>query len=188
MGGVSQDIRDCLCGISRRGMRDTMTDKELKKLSRNDLLEMLLQQSTELQQTRRQLEEAQAALAKRKIILDQAGSIADASLQLNGVFEAAQKACEQYMENIQTLSQRQEEVCAKREEESRVKAEALINAARKQQAAMVRDTQTKCDEMIAKAETDAQAYWDQVYGKLQAFVAEHAELERMLAIMKPRTS
>ena len=37
-------------------------------------------------------------------MLEQVGSITEASLQLNGVFEAAQKACEQYLENVQRLA------------------------------------------------------------------------------------
>lgn len=45
------------------------------------------------------------------IKINQAGSIAEASLQLNQVFEAAQQAAEQYLENIRSLSGRQEQVC-----------------------------------------------------------------------------
>ena len=43
--------------------------------------------------------------------IDDAGSIAEAALQVNGVFEAAQKACEQYIDNIKNLSKRQEVIC-----------------------------------------------------------------------------
>ena len=43
---------------------------------------------------------SQKELASRQIRLEQAGSIAEAALKLNGVFEAAQAACNQYLENI----------------------------------------------------------------------------------------
>ena len=37
-------------------------------------------------------------------MLSQAGNIAEAALALNGVFEAAQKAADQYLENIQMMA------------------------------------------------------------------------------------
>lgn len=107
-----------------------MTDRELRKLSRADLLELLVEQMKENDQLHAQLEAAQEQLAERKIELDKAGSIAEASLQLNGVFQAAQDACAQYIENIEQLSARQEQVCAQ----------------------MQRETQVKCDRMIAEGQ------------------------------------
>ena len=68
-----------------------MTDKELKNLSRRDLLEMLIEQSKELQRLREKLAETEALLEKKEISISNVGSIAEAALQLNGVFEAAQE-------------------------------------------------------------------------------------------------
>lgn len=85
-----------------------MTDKELRRLSRADLLEMLIDQSKELQELRKETEELRAELQKREIAISQAGSIAEASLMLNGVFEAAQAACQEYVENTCKLYGHQE--------------------------------------------------------------------------------
>lgn len=87
-----------------------MTDKELRKLKRSELLEMLIEQQKELNDVKKQLEEAKARLESRDIAIRQAGSIAEAALQLNGVFEAAQKAADQYLENIRKLSGEQEQI------------------------------------------------------------------------------
>lgn len=95
-----------------------MTDKELRKLSRSVLLEMLLEQGRENDRLRAQVEQLQRQLSDRQLKIDQAGSIAEASLQINQVFEAVQVAAEQYLENIRTLSGRQEQICRQREEES----------------------------------------------------------------------
>lgn len=70
-----------------------MTENELRKLSRSDLLQMLLDQSKELEAVKQKFAAAEAALRDKQIIIDEAGSIAEASLQLNGVFAAAQAAC-----------------------------------------------------------------------------------------------
>ena len=91
-----------------------MTDKELQKLSRSALLEMLLEQSRENDRLRAQVEKLARQLSDRQFKIDQAGSIAEASMQINQVFESAQAAAEQYLENIRTLSGRQEQKAPKR--------------------------------------------------------------------------
>lgn len=77
-----------------------MTKKQLKRLRRSDLLEMLLALSKENDQLRQELTDANKQLAEKKICIEEAGSIAEAALKLNGVFEAAQAACEQYLQSI----------------------------------------------------------------------------------------
>lgn len=163
-----------------------MTENELRKLSRAELLEMLLKLSTENQQLNEKLEIAEAELHNRQIKIDTAGSIAEASLQLNGVFEAAQAACRQYTENIESLCQRQEVICSRLEEESRAKANALLLAAKKQQIAMMHDTEVQCAEMTRQAKAQSEAYWNEVFGKLEKFYAEHVELRDLLGIMTQR--
>lgn len=92
-----------------------MTDKELRRLSRRELLEMLIAQMEENQRLKQRIEEAEKKLASRQIVMDQVGSIAEAALALNGVFEAAQAAAEQYLENVQNLGEKKEKVLAAEE-------------------------------------------------------------------------
>ena len=84
-----------------------MTDKELRRLSRSELLEMLIAQTEENSQLKIRLEQADAQLRDRRIEIDKAGSLAEAALSLNGVFQAAEAAAQQYLENIQRISSRQ---------------------------------------------------------------------------------
>lgn len=81
-----------------------MTDKEVRKLSRAELLEMMVAQGKEIERLQAQLDKARQQLADRRIEVQQAGSIAEAALRLNGVFEAAQRAADQYLENIRHLA------------------------------------------------------------------------------------
>jgi hypothetical protein len=83
-----------------------MQDKKnpLKKLSKLQLLELLAQQERELQALKKELEEKTAALEDRQIRIEKAGSIAEASLKLNEVFEAAQRAADQYLESLKAVS------------------------------------------------------------------------------------
>lgn len=91
-----------------------MTSKQLKKLSRAELLEMLIAQSKEVESLKQQLQEANEKLADKQIIIENAGSIAEAALRLNGVFEAAQNAAVQYLENIKNPAG----VCAETKEKN----------------------------------------------------------------------
>lgn len=77
-----------------------MTEKELRRLSRMDLLEMLLEQSREVERLQTELETVKKQLQDRRIMEQEAGSIAEAALRLNKVFEAAQQAADQYLENV----------------------------------------------------------------------------------------
>jgi polysaccharide deacetylase 2 family uncharacterized protein YibQ len=64
---------------------------------------MLLDSRKENEELKRQLREANIKLNDRRIMLDKAGSIAEAALQLNDVFELAQKAADQYLENVKKI-------------------------------------------------------------------------------------
>lgn len=77
---------------------------DLRKLGRRELLEMLIEQSEEVLALQKQLDEANAALAEKNIAIDKAGSIAEAALALNGVFDATERACRQYAENARRQS------------------------------------------------------------------------------------
>lgn len=123
-----------------------MTEKELHKLRKQDLLQLLLTQGREAAELQAQIKNLSVSLteaeagnerlkakldekdelieklksrldekdaridkwkrvlkawrANRQIELEEAGSIAEASLKLNKVFEAAQKAADQYLYNL----------------------------------------------------------------------------------------
>ena len=80
-----------------------MNQKDLKRLSRRDLLEMLLELSKENEQLRQRNSELENQLADRMLTLTNSGSLAEAVLHLNGVFQAAQEACDQYVYNVKRL-------------------------------------------------------------------------------------
>lgn len=163
-----------------------MTEKELRKLGRGDLLNLLLEQSRENQRLREQLQAAQDALADKTICLDRAGSIAEASLQLNGVFQAAEQACQQYTENITRLSQHQQEICAQREKESQEKASQIIADAKKQADEITATAQKQCTEMLSKARAESQHYWDAVSAKITSITNEHADLRQLFSQLSTR--
>ena len=80
-----------------------MTEKELRRLSRRELLEMLITRTIENERLTEELQQARKELSDREFIQDRAGSMAEAALQLNGVFEAADRAAREYLENIRRM-------------------------------------------------------------------------------------
>lgn len=79
-----------------------MKKENFRKLKRIELYEIMLAQSQEIDQLKKELTETKEELANQKINLEKAGSIAEASLRLTNVFEEAQKAADLYLKNVQT--------------------------------------------------------------------------------------
>ena len=143
-----------------------MTDQELRKLSRKDLLELLITQGRERDALQTELEQVKTALTNRQLQIEQAGSIAEASLQLNGVFEAGQAAAQQYLENIRQRSEQIEAVCDKREAacaqleaETQRKVDQQLKEAARAAREMEAETRRKCQALETEAKEKAEAYW-----------------------------
>lgn len=157
-----------------------MTEKELKKLHRSDLLELLIAQEKENEQLRSQIAQLETRLADRTIAIDQAGSIAEASLQINGVLQAAQNAAAQYLENIRLLSGRQEEVCRSMEEESRRAADQRMAETEEACRRMEADTQRKCQELLSSSKEESNRYWTEAHQRMEEYCTAHEELRTFL--------
>lgn len=142
-----------------------MTDKELKKFSRAELLEILLEQSKEMEKLKSELAEVREQLNSREIKLGKAGSIAEAALGLNNIFEAAQAAADQYLDNIRDT----ESLCEKMRRETEMKSAKMLMAAEKLAA--------KKEE---EARVNSEKYWKDVSRKLEKFYDEHQGLREMM--------
>lgn len=77
-----------------------MADKELRKLQKMELLEILVDQRKRIDELEKELAETREKLEDREIQIRNSGSIAEASLKLTNVFVEAQKAADLYLENV----------------------------------------------------------------------------------------
>lgn len=96
-----------------------MTEKDLKKLTRYQLLELLVIQTERADRLQTRLEEAEKQLSEQDIQMSSLGSIAEASLQLGGVFRAAQDAADIYLDAAKKQA-------VEIEQEARKKAAAIL--------------------------------------------------------------
>lgn len=106
-----------------------MTDKELRRLSRAELLELLLIQTKETERLRVRLENARQQLENREIRIRDSGNLAEAVLAVNGVIDAANAAAEQYLENIARMEAETQARCRQMLEEAELEAQRIRNAA-----------------------------------------------------------
>lgn len=106
-----------------------MTEKELRRLSRSELLELLLVQTKETERLAEQLQKAETMLSDRYLRVETAGDLAHAVLEINGVMQAAQAAAQQYLDNIARMEQQAALRCEEMIHEARMKAERIIQDA-----------------------------------------------------------
>ena len=117
-----------------------MKARELRRLSRTDLLEMLLDLSVENDRLTKEVGELREKMAQRIIDMEESGSLAEASLRLNDVFRSAQAACEQYTQNVHARSEHLVAYCQQKEEQT----QSLCDE-------MIAQTQRKCEQMLREA-------------------------------------
>lgn len=81
-------------------VKNSMNERTLKQLKKIELYEILLAQSKEIDRLKQELIETQQKLENKQIIIQEAGSLAEAALKLTKIFEEAQKAADIYLKNI----------------------------------------------------------------------------------------
>ena len=108
-----------------------MTEIDLRKMNRYQLLEMLIVQTEREEKLKAHYEVIKKQLYDKEIKTSSLGSIAEASLQLKGVFDAAQNAADMY---IEAAKKRAEEI----EADAKKNAEEIITRA-KEEARRIKD-------------------------------------------------
>lgn len=128
-----------------------MTDKEIRKLNRLELLELMVTLSEENEILRKKVDALQKQVDEREIDIESAGSIAEASLELSGVFEAAQDAANRYLENI-----------------------AKINtSAQKDADRMIAKAKRTCADMEQEAKKQVDEKWKSLKKMLDEYIKTH---------------
>ena len=155
-----------------------MAAKELKNMSRTELLELLIERTAELEQVKAQLEEAlaQQECVQSVPVYEHAGTMAEAAMQLGGVFEAADRAARQYLDSAEQMMRNQEAVCAQMENEAREKAEKLLVEAELKCRKMEHDTQVHCAMLLRNAEQEVGRNWNELFARLDKLSEENSAL------------
>ena len=137
-------------GVWWRLRCDIMNNRELKRLNRAELLELLLAESKRNRELEQALQQAREQLADRALRVERAGTLAEAAMSVNRLFEAADAAAEQYLEILRS----------KNAEADRASAE-LLNKTRRQCELMVQQAEFKAEVIVSEAKLQAKKLVEQ---------------------------
>ena len=136
--------------------------KSLKKLSRLQLLEMLLVQTEKVEQLERQLEENNKLIESLQndtksfeSNIDNIGSLAQYALEINEVFLKADKAATDYVNKAKELACDAERLTLKRSVAAKIEMENIINDAYAQAEKIISKAKDERRNIILKAKIDS---------------------------------
>ena len=117
-----------------------MTDKEFKRLSRHQLIDIIYQFQIKVEELTAENERLTQELADKRLRIDDAGNIAEAALGIHNVFTAAQDAAAHYIEEIQLRVDGEYKRILK---EANERAAAIINNAQQEAKKVAAQAQGK---------------------------------------------
>lgn len=154
-----------------------MAEKELRRMSREELVEIIYAMQQNQQQLEKQNQDLQAQLEERTLKWENAGSLAEAALSLNHVFESAQAAADQYLASVKAG-----------EDDARARAEEITKQAQAQADKLLADARRDADAITAQAQKDADRQWEVFRQKVRAAVNVSPELAELLQSRRPRAT
>lgn len=134
-----------------------MNDKELRKISRKELLEVLLEQAKKIESLEKELKKTKDELNSKKLIISESGNLAEASLKLSKIFEVAQQTANEYLYNIQENCKKIENATKKECKEYKTKA--------------IKEVELKCNKMKQAADE----YYNNAKEKVKKLTKEKSE-------------
>lgn len=160
-----------------------MTDRELKRLSRIELIDIIYELQTQNEQSAAEVAALQKQLDDRLLRIDECGSIAEAALRVSGVFEAAQSAADQFLNSVYAANADMDEKrletehqCAQLLREAEKKAQQTLDDAEKKAETLVHEAETRADEIIKGANARSEEDWKQFHARADEFIRMHPEL------------
>ncbi|MCD8088385.1 MAG: hypothetical protein LUE22_07350 [Oscillospiraceae bacterium] len=105
-----------------------MADKELRKMNRTELIEIIYALQQNERTLRTENEKLRRELDDKLLRMESAGSIAEAALSLNRVFEDAEAAAKQYLDSLRYVDENVEKILS----EARRQADEIVATAEKE--------------------------------------------------------
>lgn len=131
-----------------------MAEKELRRMSRTELIEIIYALKNDADRLEKENENLKEQLEKREIQIGEAGSIAEAAIKLNQVFESAQAAADDYLASIKKEKEQAEflkEEAWKAFEMAQKDAQNLQNKAEKESQNIIEQAKKRADELLKQS-------------------------------------
>lgn len=134
-------------------------------LSKNEMMMVMHDQEQEIERLKAKVAELQATINNYEIKVEESGTLAEASAQINNLFEVAQATVETYIENMR-----------KREE----KSEALLADVQKQAESIISDAEDVAQKRLAAADVEIDEKWAVIESRLLVLYESHKGLKELV--------
>ena len=137
-----------------------MISKELKKLSRRELVDIIYQLKKNEQEKQEEIAALEEALQEKRIRVSVAGSIAEAAMDITQIFSTAQRTADLYLHEIASTKEETEKKCA----------------------AMIAEAEKKVDQILADGEkqfAELNARCKDAYQRYQQLKTDIQQMEEM---------
>ena len=156
-----------------------MAEKELRRMSRPELIEIIYALKSNEESLQKKNAHLEEQLNDRTIQISEAGSIAEAALQLNDIFSTAQIAADDYLTSIKAanVSMEEEQKAAAKEAErvvaeAQAQAEQIVAEANSEAARIMTMAKEKADNTLSEAEAASQHMTDTAQKKAEVLKAQ----------------
>ena len=140
-------------------------EKELKRLGKQELIHRILSDEEKIEvlnnrvrELEMQIREAMERQQNQRIDLEEAGSVAEASLRLTDVFREAQKAADIYLMNIQDMEERGKAEFEQKVQEASDEARRILVEAEKEGRKLRRQAELEA----SRREHEADKYYETI--------------------------
>lgn len=134
-------------------------------LSKNEMIMVMHDQEQEIERLKAKVAELQGAIDNYEIKISETGTLAEASAQINNLFEAAQATVETYIANIK-----------KRDE----KSEQILADVQKQADEIISEAETVAQKRLAAADVEIDEKWAVIESRLLVMYESHKGLQELV--------
>lgn len=114
-----------------------MTDREFKRLSRPQLIEIIYQLQLREEELSAENQKLKDQLEDKRIRLEQSGNIAEAVLGIHDVMQTAQDAAQLYVDEIHAMRDETREACDDQLRKTREECDKQLQQAKEEGAAII---------------------------------------------------
>lgn len=134
-------------------------------LSKNEMMMVMHDQEQEIERLKAKVAELQGTIDNYEIKISETGTLAEASAQINNLFEAAQATVETYIGNMR-----------KREE----KSEQILADVQKQAEGIISDAEDVAQKRLAAADVEIDEKWAVIESRLLVLYESHKGLKELV--------
>lgn len=138
---------------------------EATNLSKNEMIMVMHDQEQEIEKLKAQLAELRSKLNDYDIRVSESGSLADASARISGLFDAAQRTVNTYIDNMK-----------RRDEQS----EQKLGEVEKQAEQILADAEEVAKKRLAAADAEIEEKWAVIESRLLVMYESHKGLQELV--------